>query len=612
MSRITLFIKSLLTLLMLLLASSSFGVTSLDNAQEGYGVVQVKGAMWGSGLLMLMKNEEASDESLSGFTLSVLTPSHLIQNAKNPTIQIPRRYGTFLTGSIRDKESIIPSVIALESQDIPATVLFQDALRDIAILKINLTLDDPKFVTLFDIAQHNLVLCQNENSDSLCFQGMELRSSMFYNEKINWILNGKLVRQPLNKENAGRTVSLVKDQYISGLFKNIFEISAYGGPGMSGGGFYLNDKLVGMVSKVHYDGYPEVYAVPMNEIYTTLSCFYWQTKDCTDEKLTSSWMSSGNLQYLNVNYKGSQLRQLVAPTPFGFAGGPGVIGSGGGPGVIGSGGSWTTDPYVYIHNLPGAELMETTGIPLVNPFSLSENTFLLNNQKYCGLKTTENKSEISASIPRVILMNKDNVEVALIPCSKQQKLNSEQKFQAPQKARYFAINRKLSTNNKLHYDFTDSSFNSFTQLQKLSTNNSLDNFTPPKPAFLDTISFSFNSKGCMNTFPISLCNYAKPSEDSLFTAQINYLTDGDLSSDQEVITISLNKNFDSISLTKKRANNEPEKSTVLKKQKATQNSILYANETNTTRAILNFSDEDKLQPFNLFIQTPKLFIQFEW
>ncbi|MGZ3801632.1 MAG: hypothetical protein ACXVCL_15805 [Bdellovibrio sp.] len=608
-------------------------MTTLDNAESGLAVVQVKGAMWGSGLLALIKNEETKEGNPGEFELAVITPSHLIQNSLNPTVLMTPRFGNFLTGSIRDPKSSVPQLIELRSKEIQASVKFQDALRDIALLKLNLSIDDPLYLSLFDIARKNLVLCEDEDAHSSCFHLKDfysaVRTRMVFNEKINWILNGKIVNQPLSKENEEPSVSVVDDQYISGLYKKIFALSVYGGPGMSGGGFYLNDRLAGMVSKVHYDGFPEVYAIPMNEIYETLTCFYWKSEDCEKDKLSSSWVTEGNQQFLTVNYKGVQLKQIVAPIPLGFAGspislrngpgvvgsggGPGVVGSGGGPGVVGSGGG-ATNPYIYIHHLPGAELMESTGTPLVNPFTLSENNFVLNKERYCSLQLSGSQLNPSPNIPRFILTNRDINGTQAKSCFENENSKKGTKYSPPKRARYFFHNQELTNANSLHYDFMESGFNSYTLLssEPAIKKESINGFSSAEPAFLKKAQFTYNNEGCLNTFPIALCRTSNQNSNAIFKAQIRYKLNIKDSYTREIMEVELNENLDSITLKKFSAKTELEKSATLKKQKTTSGSISYANENKTTRAVLNFSDQDQGQPFNLFIQTPKLLLQFEW
>lgn len=655
-------------LCLVLQADLSIAVTILDNAESGFAMVQVKGAMWGSGMLALIKNDKTNEGDPGEFELAVITPSHLIQNNLNPVVQVTPRNGLFLTGSIHDAKSIAPQFVELKSKDIPASVLFQDALRDIALLKLSLSSNDPLYLSLFDIARKNLVLCEDEDADSSCFQLKEFYSAIkvrsVFSQNINWILNGKVVSQPLNKENEGASISVVKDQYISGLFERIFALSVYGGPGMSGGGFYLNDNLAGMISKVHYDGYPEVYAIPMNQIYKTLLCSYWKNEDCKQEDIRSRWVSEGNQQFLIVNYKGVQLKQIVAPIPLGFAGspitvdslqikrplsiedlksklgnsalegskfelekiknkfdkiapsmrsGPGVVGSGGGPGVVGSGGK-SKNPYIYIHHLPGAELMESTGTPLVNPFSLSENNFSLNQERYCGLKLSDTQLDLAPNIPRFILMTEEATAIQSKSCSKGDNSKQKVKYSQPTKARYFFLNRQLTSEYSLHYDFMESGFKSYTQLSPSSVTNSdpLNVFSPVKPAFLDSVKFTYNSDGCLNTFPIALCRMPEQNSTVLFKARVSFMLDPEDRYHREMMEVEFSANLDSITLRKYSSKRKLENSTILKKHKTTASSISFANENQTTKAVLNFSDQDQAQPFNLFIQTPKLLLQFEW
>lgn len=374
------------------------GATAIQLVESGLAIVQVSGGMVGTGSLIAIDNK-----------IYVLTPSHLIQNTITPNVSIKNQFLDAMftdNGEIRHfKKNIIPTM------SFSARVFYSNPLDDIAVLSLPelATTDDPElYDKLLYIAKMNLHFCSTEKMG--CFDSNKYQKSIKkikHSERLSWIYNQEVFNQFLNFTNGDPQIEFInQDTFISGLYPQIIQIPIFGGPGMSGGILYFNYSFGGMVVKVHYDGYPQAYAIPTDQIYEKLKpIIHLLAKDIDPiqiERLLpikSSWISKINglhqsKNYLITSFKNHHLSEVINKSSYASGGGSGggSVGSGGGSGgSVGSGGDnkshsqhCTTNFNTAYYTIQGLPTIERN-IPLTNPFIVSAPEFYVNNDRICRI-----------------------------------------------------------------------------------------------------------------------------------------------------------------------------------------------------------------------------------
>lgn len=558
------------------------GATAIQLIENGLAIVQVSGTMTGTGSLIAIDNK-----------IYVLTPSHLIQNTINPEISIKEQYLDAIITESNEiwhfKKNKIPA------QTFLAQVIYSNPLDDIALLSLpHLTTNDDSelYDKLLYIAKLNLHLCSSEKKG--CFDPNNYKVSIKkirHSERLSWIYKQNIFNQFLNFANGDPQIEFIdQDEFISGLYSQIIQIPIFGGPGMSGGVLYFNYSFGGMVVKVHYDGYPQAYAIPTDQIYEKLkSLIHLLAKEDINPlqierhfPIKSFWVSKisdrQNKNYLITSFKNQILSEAISKSPFASGGGSGgSVGSSGGPGgggSIGSGGDSSTgsdgsngktsalidseeekqskvqacsvnfnSTYYTILGLPTIEHQ----IPLTNPFLVSSPEFYINNDRICRITLTDGRI-LQTNLAQYL---------------------------------YYAKNDKIQTTIK--------------RCESLSSTKGTKNINELP---LKNLRFYIlkNANDCSSS---PIYEYQK-SLSSILSYQIRI--------DPEGQNIEVNyKDPQSHLLDKIKLQYRASKSGV--------NYKYFQSDNDKQRAILFFYDELKesqLQPFSLFIQTKKILIQAQW
>jgi len=594
---------------LLIIGRASFSATPINIIEEGLGVVQVKGALVGSGSLILIDNK-----------IYILTVSHLIQNEHKVKVYIKDLNLDFY---FDPSGNIIHQKVYYKLLEFDAKPIFSDPLGDIALLELpSLDHKSNLFEALSYIAKVNLSLCGESTPFRFsCASPDEFKSTgLIHSEKVSWYLLDKKVNQFLDMEDIHSRINKIEDQYISGLYDYILKVPVYGGPGMSGGSLYVNHKLAGIISKVHYDGFPMAYAIPLEQIVRVLKKINFKniaeshaTLSSCDQNLCSYWLQNKNgSSSLGVRINNQNLFELLNGSSIQFSGGPGLIGpggggagsvgsGGGGAGVVGSGGRgdglWSASEenhlldssYFYLQNLPNVSLAKI-GLPMTNPFRVNPGSFYMGNQKVCEFIVTKNgnPSRLLPSLAKYIYFYKNDQKVDFILSDSCDSLNMKSLLTAPKKilkARYFVRSKKSDlTPLNVTYDFMESSYHSFSQWHQKSGLGVLPSSYP----------FQINDqRGVSGEIAVTL----------FYKSQLN--------DRREEMRLVLDLNNELVSIFAEIANSKP--ATIMKALPGKDSGTLRFRDASGKKNAILFSSEDNTQmPYGLFVQTDQLLIELKW
>jgi hypothetical protein len=215
-----------------------------ENVISALSVVEVHASVKGSGLLVFKDGK-----------LIIVTNSHNLQGKKSALITLPERYVNHYLN-----ERYIPNDGILGFQGM-AQVLYDFPLSDIAILSFpeeKLT-EEQRFV-IEKYALANGVFTEKDG----WVPGV---SSSLNHEAVTAVLQGKPTTIEASRNAKG---SLIKDTFISGDESLIWAAPIYAKPGVSGGGYYKEGILVGLVTKISLAGEAVTLATPFSKIASLL------------------------------------------------------------------------------------------------------------------------------------------------------------------------------------------------------------------------------------------------------------------------------------------------------------------------------------------------------
>jgi hypothetical protein len=330
------------------------------------GTVKVSGRKQGTGVLIIYENKPV-----------VLTNSHVVGTLNEVKLGLTRNFFEEYSRNNAEESKIMGNGIV-------GKVLLNFPAYDFAILSFESGLPEFTKEALYKLAEMNGHLCPK--GSFFC--------SLEYSKVSDWIppksfgynafVGVSAViddQQKIFKIENGYTPEYVKDIYISGLYKKVIYIPSFTRPGASGGGFYYEGILTGLVTKVSSGGDAFTVAIPMSEIGRVLS------DHINGQKLvTGEWILDSNFEdELNIYLKNEVIissgNGILTPAggPLSDGGGPlsdggGPLSDGGGPlsdgGVAAFSGEATiTNNNNWIWNLLLNDSEGTSRLTL-NPFSV--------------------------------------------------------------------------------------------------------------------------------------------------------------------------------------------------------------------------------------------------
>lgn len=248
--RIYAFLILLLTLFSGLPAWGRIIVNGPDHkpASSKQSVVEVLGTLNGSGVLVLLDQKPV-----------VITNSHILQGKKSAKIRFSPRLLNVLR--IEDKNVTSGEIRAIDlNLNLDLKVIHDFPYTDFSILSFPETLTGPEKTALEYFATKNGAFCLNL---SKCKKGWnEARISEYEpTDSITSVLDGK-----------PSSTQIVVNQFLSSRKKysssvpDEFKIPVYARPGASGGGYYQQAILMGIVTRVSLIGQPFTIATSMRKI----------------------------------------------------------------------------------------------------------------------------------------------------------------------------------------------------------------------------------------------------------------------------------------------------------------------------------------------------------
>ncbi len=326
-----------------------------EHAMEPTSVLEVRGKHFrGNGVFIVVATPK-------GDRPMILTNSHLLEGEKNAEIN--------WYGHLVYQNEPFPNYIWLKLEDSVA-VNFDSPDNDIALLSLpsSLTKDEQKY--FMELGYLNARFYR---------KGVDQpnKKLALYANRVAVQIDGK--RSILENIEPWRAV-LLPDQYISGLFEQVFSIPVYGRHGISGGAFYEFGKFSGLVTKVDLSVSPYVYAIPVSEIAKVFISDYFNPN--THSQSQGSWkMSPEGVLSLEIKIHEDVILASTHLGGLGTAGGElgnggGEIGNGGGE--LGNGG----DDGVKYWELEISDIYNyKRKIVTANPFSLKPQSLRINDKK---------------------------------------------------------------------------------------------------------------------------------------------------------------------------------------------------------------------------------------
>lgn len=413
-ARIYAFLILLLTLFSGLPARAENYITDYrhGNAANKQSVVEVLGTLQGSGLLVMLDQEPV-----------VITNSHVLQGRNKARVRIaPRQISVIATEAEEGRFS--RGGFRQFSMDLELTVTKDFPYTDFAILSFPSTITKLEKDILWYYAAKNGGFCLNLPR---CKKGYHYPQKHDDESKdsIVAVLGGKPT-----------SLNIVTNKYATSYQVNTtfvpdeFTIPVYARPGVSGGGYYQQGILQGLVTKVSLIGQPLTIATSMKKIGEVL------VKSQEIDKNTH-WSDDGRLV---IQYENQEIIFRTGPN----AGGE----TGHGGGETGHGGDGQTSQYWNLE-VPDAsgENKITTWNPMYQRHSSfhinGEEAFLFRINKKLVIPTFE--KYLTHKKKDVLLRNKENLAI----------LDAE-RVKAPfemNQARYFIFDRAkdLYSIERLYY-----------------------------------------------------------------------------------------------------------------------------------------------------------------
>lgn len=211
-----------------------------SNSSEASSVVEVLGSGKGSGVLVVMDGKPV-----------IITNSHNLQGKSSAMVTLPRRKAQYFKHDpeieMRDEYLSFEGI---------AKVLYDFPLSDVTVLTVPEGLSRDQMNIINAYALENGVLSAKKGWEANKY-------SMGNGDVIAAVLNGKSTSiEGLDGFTAGTT----PDLFISGDGNPILIIPIFAKPGVSGGGYYKNGVLQGLVTKISLAGEPIALATPFTKI----------------------------------------------------------------------------------------------------------------------------------------------------------------------------------------------------------------------------------------------------------------------------------------------------------------------------------------------------------
>jgi len=302
-------------------------------------IAEVAGTLVGSGAPVLIGNRAR-----------VLTNAHILGSADQAKVRLWAPSGRL-------------------SNFFSMTVEFQDALADIAVLKVT-DGDVEGEALLRELSSANFKFVPKSESRG----GFEVISPYTSSgEHISAVVDGQPV---LVKSLSPWQAKNIPDTYISGLYSGIWLTPTYARPGMSGGTYEIYGRGAGMLTKVDLGGSANAYVIPFSEIAGILGWHYFN--EAHDSAWPQSrWMNHGDLEVVLAS--GTRLLATGQLGQTGSAGGE----AGNGGGEAGNGGNqiFRTDlDSSRYWKIAGRDSQSRFEVSIANPFQTNPRSLLVDAQ----------------------------------------------------------------------------------------------------------------------------------------------------------------------------------------------------------------------------------------
>lgn len=307
-----------------------------ENVTKSLSVVEVLGALKGSGVIVLLDDKPV-----------IITNSHNIQGKKKVSIKLNHRKIKYF--KVNSHPSSSGTSFEFNGK---ANVLMDFPLSDFAVLSFpeNLSKDEHDAIKMY----------ARSNGKIVKSKWYPTKTPGIFNESISAVLEGVATSLTVLAPYKGR---LIEDTLISGDGQKIWLIPIYARPGVSGGAYYRNGWLEGLVTKISLSAEPMALATPFESIAKTI----FDSKKIEREK-KATW-ENGQLSYIHQN-------NTVIVSPAGNGGVGGETGNGGFGGETGNGGGSVSSFWkLEVSDRHGSHTIMTW-----NPFIYRSSKFNLNGQ----------------------------------------------------------------------------------------------------------------------------------------------------------------------------------------------------------------------------------------